>query len=281
MAHLQNMKPIEFVQWVQSLHTEFGGVLNDLEVSLKVDGLGARFGKDKNDKFFFEGSRTGPIYSSSSFSEHAKSRGAEGEVLKRAEQYGELFEDLKASSLWKSLPTDTKVVCEVFYNPMGVATADGVKFVSVSYDKTKLGSLMTIVPIQILVASSGTDHKDSAKILKTLYAASSSKIKVVDPKLKVGKIDIRAVTKPITKYSDAEFSLIKSLKAADKESKAALIGTIQKAKDALAEYILNHPAILGKDVLGKNIEGLVLKAGDQAVKVTTQEFKDSKKPESK
>lgn len=278
MMHLQNMKPLEFIDWVQSLHDEFGGVLNDLEVSLKVDGLGARFGKGEKGQFFFEGSRTGPIYSSTSFSDHAKSRGAEGEVLRRAELYGELFKDLEKSKLVKSLPKDVKVVCEIFYNPMGQDAGENhMKFVSVSYDKSKLGSLMTVVPLSILVASSGEEHPKAKDILKMLNDASDANIKVVDPKLKVGTIDVRAKTKSILKFGEKERSTIKSLKGADKVAKAALLATIQKAKDELAEYLMSHEAVKGKDKLGKNIEGLVFSASGQPVKVTTQEFKDSKK----
>lgn len=277
LLHLQSMKPIEFVKWVQSLHNDFNGVLDDLSVSLKVDGLGARFGKDSSGEFFFEGSRTGPIFKSNAFSDHARSRGHEGEMLARAEHYDQMFEVLKKSALVKLLPNDTKVVCEIFYNPMGTDHGDQIVFVTVKYDKSKLGSLMTIVPISILKASTGEEHSDAEQITSKILKASTSEIKVVDANLKVGRIDIRGTTKSVLKFGDQEFTLMKSLKGADKEQKAALLGIVQQSKDALAELLLTHPSIIGKDKLGKDIEGLVFTAGDQPVKVTTQEFKDSKK----
>ena len=279
LLHLQNMKPIEFIEWIKGLHDDFGGVLSDLEVTLKVDGLGARFGKDKNDRFFFEGSRTGPIFEPKSFSKHAKEKGSKEEIVARAGHYDDMFDTLQSSKLMKAIPNDTKVVCEVFYNPMGVEQGNNITFVSVKYDKSKLGSLMTIVPISVLVASSGTEHKDAHNILEKLYAASDSKIKVVNPKLETGKIDIRAHTRPILKFGEQEIATLKSLKATDKPAKQALLTAIQKAKEELAEYLLHHPSIKGKEKLGKDIEGLVLKAGNQPVKVTTQEFKDSKRKE--
>lgn len=277
LMHLQAMKPLEFLDWVQSLHNEFGGVLTNLEVSLKVDGLGARFGKDESGQFFFEGSRTGPVFKEKAFSTYAKEKGSKQEIIDRALHYDDLFDALKASPLTKLLPKNTKVVCEIFYNPMGTHDDTGSVFVTVKYDTKKLGKTMTIVPISILNASTGEQHSESAEILKKLFKASTTEIKVIDPSLKVGKIDIRAKTKSVMKYSENERAIIKSLKGADKEQKAALLATIQKAKDELAEYLLHHPSIEGKEKLGKNIEGLVFTAGGQPVKITTQEFKDSKK----
>jgi hypothetical protein len=279
MMHLQNMKPLEFLDWVQSLHTDFGGVLNDLEVSLKVDGLGARFGKDKDGRFFFEGSRTGPIFEPKAFTTHAKSKGSKQEIVDRAAHYDDMFDLLKGSALVKVLPKDTKVICEIFYNPMATEVGSQLIFVTVKYDKTKLGKTMTVVPISIIHASSGEDHEDAKAILASLYKTSTADVKVVDPGLKAGKIDIRAKTKNVLKFGEAERATIKSLKSADKEAKAALLATIQSAKDELADYLLNHPSVSGKDKLGKDIEGLVFTAGGQPVKVTTQDFKDSKKAE--
>jgi len=277
LLHLQQMKPVEFVEWAQSLHNDFGGVLSDLEVSLKVDGLGARFGKDQDGNFFFEGSRTGPIFTPKAFSTHAKEKGSRQEIVDRALHYDDLFDSLKSAKLLNAIPNNTKVVCEIFYNPMGTHDDEGSTFVTVKYDTKKLGSLMTIVPISVLFASDGERHTDEKKILKDLFKASTAEIKIVDPSLKVGKIDVRAKTKPIMKFGVAEFEKMRSLKAADKAEKAALLAVVQKAKDELADYLLNHPEISGKDKLGKNIEGLVFTAGGQPVKVTTQAFKDSKK----
>lgn len=279
MMHLQNMKPLEFVSWVKSLHDEFGGVLTDLEVSLKVDGLGARFGKDKAGKFFFEGSRTGPIFTAKAFSSHAIEKGSKQEIVDRALQYDDIFDALKGSALMKSVPSDAKVICEIFYNPMGTHENGSSTFVSVKYDTKKLGSVMTIVPIDVLVASSGEGHPDAKEIKAKLYKASTSEIKIVDPTLKASSIDVSAKIKDIRLLSGDDVAVIKSLKGADKPKKAALVAAIQVAKDELAAYLLDHPSIVGKEKLGKDIEGLVFTAGGKPVKVTTQDFKDAKKAE--
>ena len=279
LMHLQAMKPIEFVQWAQSLHNDFGGVLSDLTVSLKVDGLGARFGKDDKGRYFFEGSRTGPIFEPKAFSTHAKSKGSKDEVVARAAHYDDMFDLLEKSKVVKAVPAGAKVVCEIFYNPMGTEADGHMTFVSIAYDKSKLGKIMTIVPIGVVKSSDGEPHPDEDKILKAVHAASDANVLVVDPALKAGKIDVKAKIKSVLKFGEREFGVLKSLKAADKAEKTALTQAIQQAKDELAEYLLKHPEIKGKDKLGKNIEGLVLNIAGQPVKVTTQDFKDSKKAE--
>jgi hypothetical protein len=277
MLHLQQMKPIEFVTWAKSVEAEFGGVLKNISVSLKVDGLGARFGKDKAGKFFFEGSRTGAIFEPKAFSSYAKSKNAAPELIARAEHYDDIFDLLKSSALVKALPNDTKVICEIFYNPMATQEGSKLKFVTVKYDKSKLGDTMSVVPIDVVSASTGAQLAEKTQVLDALFAASTKNIKVIDAKLKAKSIDVRATLSSVFKLSDADLATLKSLKAADKPRKAELTALIQAAKDKLADYLLKHDSIEGKDKLGKEIEGLVFDIGGKSIKVTTQAFKDSKK----
>lgn len=277
MLHLQAMKPAEFMELVRTLD-KTNGVLRNLNVSLKADGLGGRFGKNAAGEFFFEGSNTGPVFKPEAFAEYAKGKNAPAAVVERGEHYGELFKLLKASTIVASLPKNTKVVCELFFMPMCTEHEDGkVSFVTVKYDKAKLGKCITIMPINILEADSGAQHPEAANILKTILSKSSSEIKVVNTKLTAKDIDVSAQISDVAKLSDADLSVLKSLKAADKERKSALQATIQTAKDNLADFILTNKNISGKDILGGELEGLVLKLGDQWVKVTTKAFKDSKK----
>ena len=279
LVHLQQMKPIEFIEWAKGIDIETGGVLKNLNVTLKVDGLGARFGKGADGQFFFEGSRTGPIFKEKSFSAHAKSKGSKEEIVKRAEHYDDMFDLLKAAAVTKAVPAGAKVVCEIFYNPIGTHTAGSSVFVSIKYDTTKLGKVMTIVPITVLDATTGEEHDDRDSIMKKLYAASSNDVKVVDPSLKSKAIDIKAQIKDIIKYGEAEIELLNSRKAIDKPAKEALITALQNAKDELAQYLLDHPGIEGKNKLGADIEGLVMNVNGSPVKVTTQDFKNKKKAE--
>ena len=282
MLHLQKMKDEEFIEFVRKVKSEMGGKLADVKVSLKVDGAGARFGKDANGKVFFEGSRTGPIYEPKSFSTHAKSKGYEGEMLMRAGHYDDIFDIVTQSDFIKTLPNNTKVVCELFYNPMGEISDDGIKFVTVKYDKKKLGKVMTIVPFSVLVASTGQKHAYSSEIIKSLYNKSNEDIKFIDPSLTTsGQIDISAFVDPVLSLNQHSLDILKSRKTADKAAKENIKALIQNVKNALAEYILKHENILDKFKLGPDIEGLVLNIDGQDVKVTTAEFKASKAKEKK
>lgn len=282
MLHLQKMKDEEFIEFVRKVKNEMGGKLADVKVSLKVDGAGARFGKDANGKVFFEGSRTGPIYEPKSFSTHAKSKGYEGEMLVRAGHYDDIFDIVTKSDFIKTLPNNTKVVCELFYNPMGEMSDDGIKFVTVKYDKKKLGKVMTIVPFSVLVASTGQKHAYSSEIIKSLYKQSDEDIKFIDPNLTTsGQIDISAFVDPILSLNQHSLNILKSRKAEDKAAKENIKTLIQNVKNALADYILKHESILDKFKLGPDIEGLVLNIDGQDVKVTTPEFKASKAKERK
>lgn len=274
MLHLQKMKDEEFIEFMKSVKNVMGGKLKNLSVSLKVDGAGARFGKDANGRPFFEGSRTGPIFEPKAFSTHAKSKGASEEVLLRAGHYDDVWDIVTSSDFLKMLPNNTKVICELFYNPMGEATEDGIKFVNVAYDKSKLGKTMTIVPFKVIVASTGQEHADSDKIIKKLYSMSNDDVKFIDPNLSTsGDINVQAFIDPIASLDNKALEVLKSRKAEDKFAKENIKQIIQNVKDALAEYILNHESILDKFKLGNDIEGLVLNIDGKMIKVTTPEFK--------
>lgn len=281
MLHLQKMNDIEFIEFVRSVKSEMEGKLKNLSVSLKVDGAGARFGKDANGRPFFEGSRTGPIFEPKTFSSFAKNRGTSDAIqLARAAHYDDIFDIVTSASFVKSLPNDTKVIVELFYNPMGEITQDGIKFVTVSYDRNKLGQVMTIVPFKVIKASDGSPHPDEDAIIKNLHKQSNDKIRFIDPTLSTkGEIDISGKIDPILSLNSDTLEVLKSRKSSDKEAKETIKSIIQSVKDEVAEYILNHPNIIGKFKLGPEIEGLVLNINGKMVKVTTPEFKASKAQE--
>lgn len=279
ITHLQEMKPEEFVAWMRSVKTELGGVLKNIKVVMKIDGLGARFGKDSSGKIFFEGSRTGPVFDSGAFAAFARGKSDDVEVIARATHYDNMLEIFKTSRFMNALPNNVKIVAELFYNPMAEETDTGIKFVTVSYDKNKLGSLMTIMPYTVLDALSGHDHTNKASILDALYKESDDKIKIIDPNLKLTEIDITSFADAASAYSDESLEILKSRKAADKMAKQNLLNIIQKIKDDLADYLLQHPGIEGKFKLGPSIEGVVLHlpskqyGGTLPYKVTTPDFK--------
>jgi hypothetical protein len=255
-----------------------GGVLKDIPISLKVDGLGFRIGKNKDGKVFVEGSRTGPIFEPKAFSTYTKARGAKDEIVIRAQHYDDMFDIFKSADFLTAIPNDVKLICEIFYNPMATEDDTGITFVTVKYDKTKLGSLMTIFPISFVVASTGEqlpkDQQESIK--KNLFKFSNDKIKFADVSMKIGSLDINATIDPLVNFDDSHIEILKSRKAADKIQKENLLAIINKVKEDLATLILNAD-IDGKDKFGKEIEGIVLAINGKSLKVTTKEFKDSKR----
>lgn len=273
MMHLEKAKPSEFLELAREI-LKNGGTLKNLKVSLKVDGAGIRFGKDASGNFFFETSRSGIIQTPGAFSKHASQR--PGADVNRAKHYDDLYLHVKNSTLWKDLPPDTKVVAEVLYNPMAEMKGDKIRFVSVEYDKKKLGSLLTVIPFDVIIASSGLQHPDKEKILQNLVKKSDSKIKVVTANLHSSDMDVSVILEPIKTLEDAE-RILSSRKSADSKQKTLYQDAIQKIKDELAAFILRTDAIRGKDLFGPDIEGLVLDMGTRVFKVTTQAFKDSKK----
>lgn len=277
MVHLQKMGDLEFIEFAREIKDKMQGKLNDINMSLKIDGLGARFGKDANGRPFFESSRSGPIFTGGVFSKHAESKGFTGEKLERAKHYDDLFDAITKSGFMAKLPNDTKVVCEILYNPMAEITDLGLKFVTVSYDRKALGSLMSIVPFHAEVASTGQDHPKSDAIVQMLLKQSTPEVRFIDPSLEQsGEIDVNAIIDPVLSLNDKTLAVLSSRLKVDREEKLQVKAVIQAVKDEMADFIIKHPSIVGKDKLGKDIEGLVVKPGQgRPFKVTTPDFKSA------
>lgn len=281
ITHFQEMRPEEFVLWMRSVKKDAQGVLKNIKAVMKIDGLGFRFGRGVNGDVFVEGSRTGPVFDDGAFTAHQLARGTDDvEVIARAAHYDNILAGFKKYDLMNVIPPDTKVVAELFYNLMSSSgPLGGVIFVHVSYDKSKLGSEMTIMPYTVIVASTGQEHPEKEKILKDLYSKSTSKVKIIDPNLKFNTIDVTMFAEPASLIDDNSLALLKSRKAIDKEAKQSLLNLIQKMKNDMADYLLSHPGIEGKFKLGNEIEGVVLhipqSTGTGVFKITTPEFKSS------
>jgi hypothetical protein len=279
IQHLSNMKPEQFVQWMKTVRTEMSGVLKNIKAVMKIDGLGFRFGKDRSGKVFIEGSRTGPISDEGAFSAYARGKTDDIEIISRAVHYDDILKLFQTSDFMSAIPQNTKIVAELFYNPMAKENDMGITFVTVQYDKKKLGSQMTIMPYTVLQADIGRDHPQKDSILKALYAKSDDKIKIINPNLNFTEIDVSIFANEASAIPEDALTILKSRKPADKPAKQNLLNMIQKIKDDLADYLLNHPGIEGKFKLGPDIEGIVLhlpdKEGTAPYKITTPEFKSA------
>jgi hypothetical protein len=276
MLHLQKMTDTAFVQFVQDVKQNLQGKLQGIPVSLKVDGLGARFGRDSTGRPFFEGSRTGAIFEPGAFSKYTASKGGTPEMISRAQHYDDIFDTITKSNFIKTLPKDTKIVCEIFYNPLGEMVEGGIKFVNIAYDPSRLGQLMTIVPFKALLASTGETHPNSDLIIDSLFQQSTQQIKFVDTRLEIkGSIDISTVVDPVTSLDAQAIATLNSRKHSDADAKAYLKQIVQQTKESLADFILTNPQIVDRFKLGPNIEGIVLNINGRDIKVTTSEFKQA------
>lgn len=264
IIHFQDIKPIDFLKLGRELigHNK---KLKNVKTSLKVDGLSGRFGKDSDSKFFFESGRSGIIQMPKAFSTYTMSKGGSDEMIARSVHYDDIYDLLEASDLWKDLPNGTKIVCEILYNPMAQLIKDKLKFVSIQYNKSKLGNIMTIVPISVI-----GDYD-----LEDLYKKSTKDIKIVSAHL--GHIDIE-LDIDLDVLNEIDEDILVSRKHADREMKIEYIALLQDIKDEISSQILHYP-IIGKDKLGKEIEGLVIELGGQLYKITTPSFRQEKRDE--
>lgn len=273
MVHFQDMKPVEFINFLREIRDTMGGKLENLKTVMKVDGLGFRFGRDIHGAIFVEGSRTGPIFHDKAFSTYAKNSTINPDIIARAEHYDDIQSLFKNQSFMRVVPKDRKVVCEVFYNPMAEQNANGITFVTIQYDKSRLGDIMSILPYNVFVASTGEPAPDEAEILKDLYAQSNGDIKIINPRLKMGSINVTEYIDPILSLGPNTINVLVSRKAVDKPVKDAILQVVNTAKNELADYLLSHPEIIGKYNLGPDIEGIVIHIRGKAYKITTPEFK--------
>ena len=278
--HLSKMNDIQFIEFAKSIQRDLNGKIDAIPVTLKVDGLGARFGKGPDGTPFFESSSSGPIFKSGSFSAFAQKQGHDELRLQRAKHYDELFDLITNSQFVKKLPNDTKVFCEIMYNPMATATESGLKFVAMNYDKKLLGNKLSIVP-HYVEKTDNTPHPQSEKIKEWLLTQSSPDIKFIDDRLNYEEsLDVSATIDPVLSLNDQAIAVLQSRKMADKDEKAKIKASIQAVKNELANQILNNPKLVDKYKLGQDIEGIVLhRPNAPKLKITTTDFQQSKSGE--
>jgi hypothetical protein len=278
IPHLQNMHPIVFLRWMRSLKTQ-GYCISNVKTVMKVDGLGARFGKDSQGQVFIEGSNTMPIFDSGEFVKFTLSKTTNPKSIERAMHYEDMFNLIRTSDFINNIPNNTKIVCEIFYNPMAEVCEDGIIFVNVKYDKSKLGSVMTILPYTVLNAETGLEYHNQFSVLKELYNESSNIIKFINPNLKCNTIDMKPFVDRVLSLPDDVELVITSRKKEHLLLKLQLMNTIQIIKNELCDYLLDHCAIEGKYKLGPEIEGIVMHLPDDTdifpYKITTPKFKQT------
>ena len=270
------MKDADFIALCKEI-ADNGGNLDGVAVNLKVDGAGIRFGRDENGRAFFMTSRvTQPLYLDNVgfFTDFGTRQGQSSDQLARTKNYDDALQLITSSKFIKKLPVDTIVQAEMMYNPMAEKVDDGLKFVNIPYDPKKLGKQMTLVPFMVKQYSTGQDVPNADKIIQQLVSASDPQIKILTNKLQQQGINVSKIIAPVLNMDQSLVAALNARGASQEKEQAKQI--LDKARQELSSAIIDSPKLKGKDVLGNNMEGIVINMpSGRLVKVTSQQMKSA------
>ena len=282
IVHLEKMKDIDFLDLLDELRDESNGklTLDNIPMTVKIDGFGSRFGKSEDGRPFYETSRTGPKFGPGNFLKYHQEKGTQDpEILRRAGLFDELQNKIMNvinnvdKRLGDNFLKDIKIHVEVLYLPFASEQEDGrLKFVGISYDKLPDGVELALVPLFAEISSTGATHPKSSQIIKTIKNLGQiDDTMFIDNSLTTnGSIDVTGSIPPMENLETLRNMILSNKRDAKKEAAEAL----QPVKDNLANYIIEHPGILGKDILGKDYEGIILNSKQGPIKITSRQQKD-------
>ena len=279
MPHLRDLKPADLLDLLDEIHDGNGNFkLQNMPLNVKVDGFGGRFGKNAEGKPFMGTSRTEPRYAAGFAKYHQEKGTTDPDILGRARLFDNLFNEMmKAiaqvdSKLGADFLVNTQVTCEVLYMPFATETPEGrLKFVGIQYDKLPEGVQLALVPFRVVQADTGEDLPDSAKVIKQLTSIGQvgSTMFIDNSLTQNDALDVTAIVPPLDNIEQLKALLASNKLAARREVKDALAPVAL----ALEKAIISDPNIIGKDMLGKDYEGIVLNTRLGPVKVTSAEQK--------
>ena len=280
MPHLRDLKPIDLLDLIDEIHDGNGSFkLQNIPLNVKVDGFGGRFGKNSEGKPFMGTSRTEPRYQASFVDYHQKKGTTDPDILGRAKLFDDLFGEMMSaiklvdSKLGGKFLVNKQVTCEVLFLPFATETPEGkLKFVGIQYDKLPEGVQLALVPFAVVDADSGNSIPNSSEIIKKLTGLGrQGSVMFIDNSLTQNDaLDVTAIVPPLENIEQIK-SLLASGKLAQKREAKELLAPVALA---LEKAIISDPNIVGKDMLGKDYEGIVLNTRLGPVKVTSAEQKD-------
>ena len=277
MPHLRDLKPADLLDLIDEIHDGNGKFkLQNIPLNVKVDGFGGRFGKDKSGKPFMGTSNTPPRYEAGFVKYHQQKGTTDSDVLGRAQLFDDLFEEMMQaismvdSKLGKDFLINKQVTCEVLFLPFATQTPEGkLKFVGIHYDKLPDGVQLALVPFRVVDAESGEDLPDATEVVKKLTSIGrTGSVMFIDNSLTQNDaLDVTAIVPPLENIEQIKAMLASGKLAQKREAKDILA----PVAIALEKAIIEDPNIIGKDMLGKDYEGIVLNTRLGPVKVTSQE----------
>jgi hypothetical protein len=277
MPHLSKLSSSDFLDLLDELHQGNGQFqLKNIPLNVKVDGFGGRFGKNAEGKPFMGTSRTEPRYKAGFLDYHKQKGTTDPDVLNRAGMFDNLFNEMMAavklvdSTLGPKFLINKQVTCEVLYLPFATETDEGkLKFVGIHYDKLPDGVQLALVPFRVTEANTGEDLPDSQEYIKKLTSVGKQgSVMFINNSLTQNEaLDVTAIVPPLENIEQ-----LKSMLASKKRDQAAEVkAALEPVKLALEKAIIEDPNIVGKDLLGKDYEGIVINSRLGPIKVTSQE----------
>lgn len=287
-----SMSPKDFMDVLNFIEKENGGKITstNAKINEKVDGMGFRFGLDQNNKFFVESSYSGPIYNAGDFSKKSIEKRGESSIYTKA------LDDVTVSLMGNKIlhniikkhntPTGIKVVCELFYAPIGKEEGDLISFVVTKYRKDMIGSFATFVMFDV-IDGEGNQLENYETIIDDIKKISTKEIKFDDNVASVADLDLSPIIKKINKT-------VKQIEDREGNKIDAIISDPSRKKDAMDKKreikaeILNLQKMVS-DEIQKIIpsskfgddntipEGIVLNlANGILLKIVTNKFKEAK-----
>ena len=280
MPHLRALKPADFLDLLDEIHDGNGNFkLENIPLNVKVDGFGGRFGKDADGKPFMGTSNRPPRYDANFLKYHQEKGTKDTDVLHRAQLFDSLFDEMMQavkivdSKLGPDFLVNKQVTCEVLYLPFATETEDGrLKFVGIHYDKLPSGVQLALVPFRVVDATTGEDLPDATQVVKKLTGiGKQGKVMFIDNSLtQNGALDVTEIVPPLENLETLK-AMLQSKEKGINDRKAQVASALEPVKLALEKAIIEDPNIIGKDMLGKDYEGIVLNTRLGPVKVTSAE----------
>jgi hypothetical protein len=277
IPHLHNLKPGDLLDLLDEIHDGNGNFkLENIPLNVKIDGFGGRFGKSSDGRPFMGTSRSEPKYQAGFVKYHQEKGTQDPATLHRAKLFDQLFDrminvvDQVDQKLGSNFLLNKQVSCEVLFLPFATQQPNGkIKFVGISYDQLPEGIELALVPINIVNATTGEELPNSKQLINKLVKLGRLKNTMFIDNSLVQKegLDVTAIVPPLENLEVLKSMLSSNKLSAKREVKAALAPVAL----ALEAAIIDDPNIVGKYVLGKNYEGIVLNTRKGPVKVTTKE----------
>jgi hypothetical protein len=287
MPHLKDLKPLDFLDLLDELHDGNGNFkLQNIPLNVKVDGFGGRFGKNAEGKPFMGTSNTEPRYKAGFVDYHKQKGTTDPEVLARSQLFDDLFNQMMSaiklvdSKLGADFLNDKQVTCEVLFLPFATTTPEGkLKFVGIAYDELPKGVQLALVPFRVVQASTGEEIPEAQEIVKQLTSlGQQGSVMFIDNSLTQNEaLDVTAIVPPLENIDEFKSVMSDAGTKRDRASvelRKSVALALDPIKVALEKAIINDPNIIGKNILGKDYEGIVINSRLGPIKITSQEQRD-------